>query len=93
MVERILNFVSNRDSQLLNALDRSKNNPLIRKYSIYHLLTDKCMYQSLQMIIIRLSQIMVLSNSLIVQILKTKILILFSNIYFYQYQAVYHYFL
>ena len=33
MVERRLNFVINRDPQLINALDRNKNRPLIRKYS------------------------------------------------------------
>ena len=33
MVERRLNFVIDRRPQLINALDRSKNHPLIRKYS------------------------------------------------------------
>ena len=40
MVERRLNFVVNRDPQLINSLNRSKNHPLIRKYS--HTLVEKC---------------------------------------------------
>ena len=33
MVKRRLNFVIDRCPQLINALDRSKNHPLIRKHS------------------------------------------------------------
>ena len=32
-IERRLNFVIGRHLQLINVLDRSKNHPLIRKYS------------------------------------------------------------
>ena len=33
MVERRINFIINKNPELINALDRSKNHPLIRKYS------------------------------------------------------------
>ena len=45
----------------------------------------------LRMIMI-ISQVMIISHSQIVQILKKKILLSFLSIYFYQYQVVYYYF-
>ena len=33
MFERRINFIINKNPELINALDRSKNHPLIRKYS------------------------------------------------------------
>ena len=34
MLERRISFIINKNPQLINALDRKKNHPLIRKYSL-----------------------------------------------------------
>ena len=33
MIERRINFIINKNPELLNSIDRNKNHPLIRKYS------------------------------------------------------------
>ena len=33
MIERRINFIIARNPQIINALDRTKNHPLFRKYS------------------------------------------------------------
>ena len=33
MLERRINFIINKNPQLINSIDRNRNHPLIRKYS------------------------------------------------------------
>ena len=51
-IELKLNMSIAKTPELINPLDRNKNHPLIKNILTYHLITIKCKYQTIQMIMI-----------------------------------------